>query len=661
MTQTFDIWDTTLTRAVGSPSGVFWLLGRQLRPPGAGWLEPREFVDRRLLAERAARATVSGGEPTLDEIYREFAKTVEWSDADVLKARDMEVKLEYDLSCGVPPTLDHILMAREKQNAIFFLSDMYLSARQLEDMLKKAGAWKAGDRCYVSCEARASKRTSRLFKSFLHQQSISAREVLHWGDDRQADVEAARSLGMQTRHTQVARLNRYELLLDGFAASTAVTASVLAGTARVSRLRGAEIDDYGRGLQKVACSVAAPVLASFAGWLLARAIQAGIKRLYFVSRDGYVLLQFARRLAAAFDNPPELRYLYGSRRAWHAPALSKLGAEECDWLLEHTENVSLKRIFARIGCGPGVARDFLESWGLPEREWSRALAAGELSSLRDRFCGNARLEERLRRELSGVREGAISYLRGEGLFDGTSWAMVDLGWHGRLQHSLGRLLGGESDFSAAGFYFGLLPRPAAGQPRDMKAFLFDYRRERTPELPLPEIIFIMESFCCAPHGTVEGYHLEEGRWRPVLRQGHAEHLAQWGLNRVHLAFETYLAALPAELIRGTDWDAMRAPVAELLRQFTLHPGILEARSWGRFPYENDQGGGDVAPLAAPDRFSPKALLTCLSSGGMERPVVEWRGGARRQTPRWISECYKFACAAGQAQRRLRGKGRGRGR
>ena len=62
-----------------------------------------------------------------------------------------------------------------------------------------------------------------------------------------------------------------------------------------------------------------PALSAFTRWVLGRAGEEGISRLYFLARDGWFPFRLARRLAAAWDLPVECRYLYGSRLAWRLP------------------------------------------------------------------------------------------------------------------------------------------------------------------------------------------------------------------------------------------------------------------------------------------------------------------------------------------------------
>ena len=57
--------------------------------------------------------------------------------------------------------------------------------------------------------------------------------------------------------------------------------------------------------------MAGPALAGYVLWVLERSFEMGLKRLYFISRDGEIMLEMAQRLLPAFwpDATMELRYL----------------------------------------------------------------------------------------------------------------------------------------------------------------------------------------------------------------------------------------------------------------------------------------------------------------------------------------------------------------
>jgi hypothetical protein len=406
------------------------------------------------------------------------------------------------------------------------------------------------------------------------------------------------------------------------------------------------------GLQTVACSVAAPVLTAFAGWVLQEAARRGMRRLYFVARDGYVIKKFAEHIASTMDAPPELRYLYGSRQAWRSVSLDGTCVGDLAWAFEATESVSLHAVFERLGTTPSIAQEELLSWGYPTSEWSRALTATELKVLLMRFESSGVLHQRLSEAVSPQRAAALAYLKDEGLFDEMPWAIVDLGWHGTLQSSLSRLLAARGGRCPLGLYFGLCSRGSRGlADSECAAFAFDLDRDDA-EIPVPDLVYLMESFCTAPHGTCTGYEAEDGRYRPVFRKSHGNELDQWGLGAVHEAYTNYLDVLAVEFFRNCDWKELKAPLFELLREFSLKPGIKEARAWGRFPYENDQNASSTSPLAEAKTADLRSLFFCMKIGEAPHAFIEWQGGAWCQTRPFDRALLNAACNLGRVKKYL---------
>src|SRR6266487_327166 len=83
MTQiaSFDVFDTLLTRAVGSPEALFLALGRRLFQAGLIAVTPEAFARARIEAERRAykNAGRTTGECTLDTIYAELGAALRLS------------------------------------------------------------------------------------------------------------------------------------------------------------------------------------------------------------------------------------------------------------------------------------------------------------------------------------------------------------------------------------------------------------------------------------------------------------------------------------------------------------------------------------------------------------------------------------------------------
>ena len=75
--------------------------------------------------------------------------------------------------------------------------------------------------------------------------------------------------------------------------------------------------DSMKRLDQYAYAVFGPVLCGFVIWVLKEAQRRGIRTLYFLSRDGWMMAEAAKRLCGALGVRMEIRYLYCSRLSLH--------------------------------------------------------------------------------------------------------------------------------------------------------------------------------------------------------------------------------------------------------------------------------------------------------------------------------------------------------
>ena len=120
---------------------------------------------------------------------------------------------------------------------------------------------------------------------------------------------------------------RYEVALDsatreseGFSVLSLLASAATPGSQRLASRR--------TSLVWVVSGVAGPVIFAAAAWTLLSAQRDNIDILYFVARDGEILLAVAQLLQQELGLAAEIecRYLYGSRKAWYLPGLS-LGSD----------------------------------------------------------------------------------------------------------------------------------------------------------------------------------------------------------------------------------------------------------------------------------------------------------------------------------------------
>ena len=259
----------------------------------------------------------------------------------------------------------------------------------------------------------------------------------------------------------------------------------------------------------VGCDVAGPLLLAYVLWVLSQARTQGIVRIYFLARDGEILLQIARRLCHWLGWTIDCRYLYASRQSFAFPALAEIDETSLHWLVDWSETPTIRVILKRLALTPGEIQEELVGVDFLPSNWDRGLSVAEVEKL-IRILKQPQIRERILGTAQSYRQTLLDYLRQEGLADGARWSLCDIGWRGLIQTSLDRITENHPEFPKryGGFYFGL----------NTDALLIERSRADVfQSANMSWASWIMDIFCAAEHGSVNRFERQsDGTIRPVL-------------------------------------------------------------------------------------------------------------------------------------------------
>lgn len=429
--------------------------------------------------------------------------------------------------------------------------------------------------------------------------------------------------------------SRYERILAAHAKSAGGLARLLADAAGHVRRNVKTSDGRHSILRQIAAGVIAPLQVAFVLWVLRRTRQEGFDRLYFLSRDGQVLLRIAEQLAEAYAIECELRYLHASRQAYNRATFK--GESYGGWLWTNiNEYTSIRDLLDRIGITPEHIREHLLRFDFDEEAWSEPVAARESVKVR------AALEDEYVQNLVGAlcqekRTVLLRYLEQEKVLDGSNIGCVDIGWNGTVHSAISSLLKDVTGTSIHGLFFGLTKDDNSWKTM-REAYFFDLNRNTgyinlTPSAwgPGDKMIVLLETFCAADHGSVSDFTQDGSSIQPVLRQGWRQTIIDWGLPVVRECIKAFTEYL-CERLHGSDPDAdIRPAVAGVLTEFWTNPTHAEADVWGSFPLEIGQGQEcHLSKLAEP--YDWPYLFDVMCSG-LTNPRMDhhWRAGSLRLT------------------------------
>ena len=636
----FDVFDTCLTRTFAYPIDLFQEVGEISLKNGWTRISPEEFKTRRIAAERAARSKVASREISVAQIYDELGPYLGLSAEIAAEIQKTELSLEAQSLLPIVETRFRVAEARRQGRQVLFLSDMYLPASFLVDLLRKHEFFVADDILYVSGEVGRHKGDGGLFQHARDLLKGDIAEWIHFGDNKHADVVAPRLLGLDAEHFEHGLLNRYELRicpgigrrhklkarlmavsrLDRVIKSGAVPShrrekwqSRLVAAMRLARLsKPHDLNPREKVIWDTGANLAGPLFYGYVNWVLEQAAARKLPRLYFVARDGQVLLKIAEIIQSHRPDSIRCSYLYGSRHAWLPASLREIDAEHLQWMLATTAGLCVRDVFSRLEIAPEKHQPSLEAAGFPAGTWSKSMTQSDRGRL-GQVLQNPELSTEIKSIAAQKREAMLVYLRREGVFEQGEIGMVDLGWRGSLKQALAQICETAPDPikpRVLGFYFALI-RPA----QKMDGSFAAYVNSLCPE-SLGGFLFhmqLLEAFAAADHGQVRGYRQGES----VLAGPDNPELTAWGLSALQggiLAFCRTYGALDDGAHSSISY--LRATLS-VMQLFYEDPTLAEVEAWGSFPFSDQQWEDGLRTLLpAWDRSQSRSAL--LTKDGRKR-------------------------------------------
>ncbi len=475
----FDIFDTLIKRNVYAPSNIFDIVESEYKKRYGE--EIKNFKQKRKEAEIISRTKNNAFEPNIDEIY----DNLNVSSKDISrKLKDIEIEVELKI-CQKNKDLYSIYnYCIEKKKKIIIVSDMYLNKEIIERMLHSSDIIKY-DYLFLSNDIKLNKHNGKIFRYILNNLNIKAKEIVHIGDSKRGDFVFARIHGIKSIliPKRINKLKYYE--------SNHIEDKDLKDYNNIQSFINNNIDLSQSNYYKIGYEVLGVLLYGYATWLLDILKKKDIKKVFFLSREGYMLKK-------AFDivNDSNIisNYLYVSRRSVR-PALY----EVIDSFYDFKKNVKIKET-------TNVDK-FLKDVGLEGEKYvnifkkrnynsnTKIIKIKEMPEIFDELKND--IKENAEKE----KKHLMQYLYEN---DFTSeCAIADIGWAGSMQKSLCRIV---KNNDLAGFYFASIK-----SIKDINMYsYYDSYSEIRP------FVHLFENFFLAPHGTTIKYKKENEKIIPLL-------------------------------------------------------------------------------------------------------------------------------------------------
>lgn len=410
----FDIFDTTLLRSCDTEDNVFAILAYSVLGDDAPVSLITEFVRLRKEAEHKAKKMMGNKEMTTDDIYSvaDFSSITDVSSETILLK-------EYEIQSVVlyprKSTLELIKQHREKGASICFISDMHLPAHVIKEALDKYGIFQAEDKLFVSSEIGKTKALGELF-DYVRSEYTDIESWEHYGDNPISDFKSPKMKGIKAHLVSLANAPYY--------------------TGKYQYYQyGHPIGWYQsfQGIQKILCDdrtdaysnmiseISAPLFVSYVYEMLEDATKRNIKKLYFFSRDGYVLYRIARQFMDVFPEL-DLRYLYVSRRTLYLPSIKEISLDA----------------FLKLKAVKGLStEEYLDQFHIDATSLSYSKDSSVMQELQQIFSERDNVEF-IKKEKQQLTDSLLAYFRQEGVLD-DNVAMVDMTGSRSSQEAINRI------------------------------------------------------------------------------------------------------------------------------------------------------------------------------------------------------------------------------
>lgn len=571
----FDIFDTLLKRNVSNPSDVFKIV--------ADKIHDESFYDARIFAEKEAHKTMNTEEVSLDDIYSQMESKFQ-------QAKDIEMKLERDLSVENKYIFPIYEYCRQKGKKIVATSDMYLPHEFVLELLKINGY--EIDTLFLSSDYGVQKVNGRLFRVLLKKLKITSADVIHIGDNFKADYLGSRKAGIKS--VLIPRcINRYKFC-DLKKKNNQVNVFIN------NTLQSDKSFAYQFGY-----SCFGPMMYGLVDWIHRHANN---RKIVFFARDGYLVKKVYDQL---YQQNNDL-YLYVSRRSLSVPLLWK----HHSWgdffsYIATTRFFKLATFIKRLGLDPDNYKKDIKKHGLTLDYVINGYNLGNDKNVKAFYED---IENDVIQNSKKEYRTAILYLK-EMRIVGDVIAF-DIGWNGSIQRFLEELLDlAGIDANIEGYYLGVKNYHSN---QCMNGYLFTPEK-RDEEAAVSMMLALVEMLFLAKHGSTEKYREEKEFVEPQLlspdfKENSHESYAIENIQQGAIDFCSRYHSLPyrQELSPGE--------MAFNLYRLGNMPSNFEAKYFGEFIF-NDT---DIIKMASPKHLSK--YIQCPRQFLVDYSMAPWKAG-----------------------------------
>jgi len=349
----------------------------------------------------------------------------------------------------------------------------------------------------------------------------------------------------------------------------------------------------------ISANIIAPVIYMFTCWIISEAEKKGIDRLYFFSRDGYLMEHIAENICRKRNNGIVCSYFYCSR--YSLRMASYRFKDDCAYekLFYNAYRMSASLMLKRAGFSEYEMKKVYSDIHF-SGDGSAVMGRNEFSEFCSMLKRSSVFNDILVQRSDDEYEKFVSYVHQEELDIQEKAGVIDLGWNGSMQYSLRKLLDSMgSDTELYGFYFGLMSDPPSCRKNHYYSWLFGSSDYMTRAWFAHNLL---ECMCSAPHGMTLGYEENGGKMSPVMAENENTGDLSDIIKKKLTVFEPVCGSEYRETYKKTAHD--------LLHKLMFSPDRDEAETLSRYCFCDDvaeQYHGKIAERSDGRKFRKEIL------------------------------------------------------
>lgn len=377
--------------------------------------------------------------------------------------------------------IDFLKKKRDESKKIICVSDFYLPKSAIEIIFENLGIFGLFDAIYISSEIGLRKSSGHLYDYLITDLSLRKSDILMIGDNKISDWQVPRKRG-----------------IDAYLYKRSAACTELIGVGR------AFIGIYDRNIKhgKYFTNYSF-VLYEFCRRLYSEVKARKITKIYFFSREG----EFFKRLfdqylrINRYIECVETKYLYVSRKSTLLPSLDNLDEEDFLLIKKDSQNLSVSNFLKKINLYEYL-NDMIELDESIDYDMiiPNFFSSNEWKTLKNNFIFREKYEQNRIEQKKNI----LSYLKSQGLMDGSNVCIVDIGWKGSIQDNLNKILG--ESYTINGYYYGIIGNVDISLTNRKEGLIFTSVPSVSRYFDIFKIRYrILERLCYASHASCSKY------------------------------------------------------------------------------------------------------------------------------------------------------------